>query len=89
MSALALQFVNDLPGTLIQIRRALKADGLLLAAMLGGDTLTELRQAFAAAEAEIRGRCLAARCAVHRRARDGRAPAARRLRAAGDRCRNA
>ena len=55
MSALALQFVNDLPGALIQIRRALKPDGLLLAAMLGGDTLTELRQAFAAAEAEIEG----------------------------------
>jgi SAM-dependent methyltransferase len=55
VSALALQFVNDLPGTLIQIRRALKPDGLFLAAMLGGDTLTELRQAFAAAEAEIEG----------------------------------
>jgi len=55
VSALALQFVNDLPGALIQIRRALKPDGLLLAAMLGGDTLTELRQAFAAAEAEIEG----------------------------------
>src|SRR5262249_643524 len=52
VSALALQFVNDLPGTLIQIRRALKPDGLLLAALAGGDTLTELRQAFAAAEAE-------------------------------------
>ncbi len=52
VSALALQFVNDLPGVLAQIRRALKPDGLLLAAMLGGDTLTELRQAFAAAEAE-------------------------------------
>ena len=55
VSALALQFVNDLPGTLIQVRRALKPDGLFLAAMLGGDTLTELRQAFAAAEAEIEG----------------------------------
>jgi SAM-dependent methyltransferase len=55
VSALALQLVNDLPGTLIQIRRALKPDGLFLAAMLGGDTLTELRQAFAAAEAEIEG----------------------------------
>ncbi|MBV8839318.1 MAG: methyltransferase domain-containing protein [Alphaproteobacteria bacterium] len=55
VSALALQFVNDLPGTLIQIRRALKGDGLFLAALLGGDTLTELRQAFAAAEAEIEG----------------------------------
>jgi len=53
VSALALQFVNDLPGTLVQIRRALKPDGLLLAALVGGDTLTELRQAFAAAEAEI------------------------------------
>ena len=53
VSALALQFVNDLPGVLAQIRRALKPDGLLLAAMLGGDTLTELRQCFAAAEAEL------------------------------------
>jgi SAM-dependent methyltransferase len=53
VSVLALQFVNDLPGTLIQIRRALKPDGLLLAALVGGDTLIELRQAFAAAEAEI------------------------------------
>jgi len=55
VSALALQFVNDLPGTLIQIRRALKPDGLLLAALIGGDTLVELRVAFAAAEAEIDG----------------------------------
>jgi SAM-dependent methyltransferase len=53
VSVLALQFVNDLPGTLIQIRRALKPDGLLLAALAGGDTLIELRQAFAAAEAEV------------------------------------
>jgi SAM-dependent methyltransferase len=52
VSGLAFQFVNDLPGVLTQIRRALKPDGLLLAAMLGGDTLIELRQAFAAAEAE-------------------------------------
>ncbi|WP_322515231.1 methyltransferase domain-containing protein [Rhodopseudomonas palustris] len=55
VSALALQFANDLPGVLAQIRRALKPDGLLLAALTGGDTLTELRQAFAAAEAEIEG----------------------------------
>jgi SAM-dependent methyltransferase len=55
VSALAFQFVNDLPGVLTQIRRALKPDGLLLAAMLGGDTLVELRQAFAAAEAECEG----------------------------------
>jgi SAM-dependent methyltransferase len=55
VSALALQFVNDLPGALVQIRRALKPDGLFLAALLGGETLTELRQAFAEAESEIEG----------------------------------
>jgi SAM-dependent methyltransferase len=55
VSALAFQFVNDLPGVLAQIRRALKPDGLLLAAMIGGDTLTELRQSFAAAETECDG----------------------------------
>jgi len=55
VSALALQFVNDLPGALIQIRRALKPDGLFLAALVGGKTLTELRQAFAAAESDVEG----------------------------------
>ncbi len=55
VSALALHFVNDLPGVLIQVRRALKPDGLFLAAMLGGETLTELRQSFAEAESEIEG----------------------------------
>jgi SAM-dependent methyltransferase len=55
VSALALQFVNDLPGTLIQIRRALKPDGLFVAALIGGETLAELRQAFAAAESELEG----------------------------------
>ena len=55
VSALSLQFVNDLPGTLIQIRRALKPDGLLLAALIGGDSLSELREAFAQAESEIEG----------------------------------
>jgi SAM-dependent methyltransferase len=55
VSALALQFVNDLPGTLIQIRRALKPDGFLLAALIGGDSLTELREAFTQAESEIEG----------------------------------
>ena len=55
VSALAFQFVNDLPGVLAQIRRALRPDGLLLAAMVGGDTLTELRQSFAEAEAECEG----------------------------------
>jgi SAM-dependent methyltransferase len=53
VSALALQFVNDLPGVLIQIRRALKPDGLFLAALAGGETLTELRQSFAEAESDI------------------------------------
>jgi SAM-dependent methyltransferase len=55
VSGLGLQFVNDLPGVLTQIRHALKPDGLFLAALLGGETLTELRQAFAAAESEIEG----------------------------------
>lgn len=55
VSALSLQFVNDLPGTLVQIRRALKPDGLFMAASVGGDTLTELREAFAQAESEIEG----------------------------------
>ncbi len=55
VSALALQNVNHLPGTLVQIRRALKPDGLLLAALIGGETLSELRQSFAAAESEIEG----------------------------------
>ncbi len=55
VSALALQFVNDLPGTLVQVRRALKPDGLFLGALIGGETLTELRQSFAAAESEVEG----------------------------------
>ncbi|HZS63769.1 MAG TPA: methyltransferase domain-containing protein [Xanthobacteraceae bacterium] len=55
VSALALHAVNDLPGTLLQIRRALKPDGLFLAALFGGDTLSELRQSFAAAESEMEG----------------------------------
>jgi SAM-dependent methyltransferase len=55
VSALALQSVNDLPGTLAQVRRALKPDGFFLAALAGGETLTELRQAFTIAEAELRG----------------------------------
>jgi SAM-dependent methyltransferase len=55
VSALALQFVNDLPGVLVQIRRALRPDGLFLAALLGGETLTELRQSFAAAESDVEG----------------------------------
>ena len=55
VSAMDLHWVNDLPGTLIQIGRILKPDGLFLAAMLGGGTLWQLRQALAAAESEIEG----------------------------------
>jgi SAM-dependent methyltransferase len=55
VSGLVLQFVNDLPGTLIQIRRALRPDGLMLAALLGGSTLAELRTAFLVAEEETEG----------------------------------
>src|SRR5215468_11585632 len=55
VSALSLQLDNDLPGVLAQIRRALKPDGLFLAALLGGDTLIELRQSFAMAESELDG----------------------------------
>ncbi len=55
VSALALQGVNDLPGVLAQVRRALRPDGLFLAAFVGGFSLTELRQAFAIAESETTG----------------------------------
>ena len=55
VSGLALHSANDLPGVLSQIRRALMPDGLFLAALLGGETLIELRQAFAEAESEIEG----------------------------------
>lgn len=50
LSNLSLHWVNDLPGALAQIRRALKPDGLFLASMLGGETLGELRRALAEAE---------------------------------------
>ena len=54
-STLALQWTNDLPGALLQIRTALRPDGLLLASLTGGETLTELRQSLFAAECEIEG----------------------------------
>jgi NADH dehydrogenase [ubiquinone] 1 alpha subcomplex assembly factor 5 len=54
-SVLSLHLVNDLPGALVQIRRALRPDGLFLGALLGGDTLIELRQAFMMAETETLG----------------------------------
>ena len=50
VSALALHWVGDLPGTLVQLRRVLKPDGLLLVAMLGGASLVELRTALFEAE---------------------------------------
>jgi SAM-dependent methyltransferase len=53
VSILALHGVNDLPGALIQIRRALKPDGLFLGCVMGGETLNELRQSLTAAESEI------------------------------------
>jgi SAM-dependent methyltransferase len=55
VSALSLHLVNDLPGALIQIRRALRPDGVFLGALLGGETLIELRHAFAMAENETAG----------------------------------
>jgi SAM-dependent methyltransferase len=55
VSLLSLQSVNDLPGALIQIRRALKPDGLFMGCLFGGGTLAELRQAFAQAESEVEG----------------------------------
>jgi SAM-dependent methyltransferase len=50
-----LELVNDVPGTLIQIRRALKPDGLFLACVWAGNTLQELRESFLAAESETGG----------------------------------
>lgn len=55
VSPLSLHTVNDLPGALIQINRALKADGLFMGAMLGGETLYELRSCLAEAELELSG----------------------------------
>ncbi|BCJ89722.1 methyltransferase [Terrihabitans soli] len=55
VSALALHWAEDLPGLLVQIRRALRPDGLFMAAVAGGETLNELRRAFAEAESETLG----------------------------------
>lgn len=54
-SNLDLHWVNDLPGSLVQISRALKPDGLFLGAIFGGETLHELRDVLMAAELEITG----------------------------------
>ena len=55
VSLLALQHVNDLPGAFEQFRRALRPDGLMIACLLGGDTLRELRQSLTIAESELSG----------------------------------
>jgi SAM-dependent methyltransferase len=55
LSAMALHWVNDLPGTLVQIRRVLQPDGLFLGVLLGGETLWQLRSALATAESEVSG----------------------------------
>lgn len=55
VSVLGLHAVNDLPGSLVQIRRMLTPGGLFMAALFGGATLKELRRAFALGEAEETG----------------------------------
>lgn len=55
LSSMSLHWVNDLPGTLVQIRKALKPDAPLIAAMIGGDSLYELRTSLQLAELEREG----------------------------------
>jgi SAM-dependent methyltransferase len=55
VSLLHLQAVNDVPGHLARLRRLLRPDGLLLAAFVGGESLSELREAFLAADLQITG----------------------------------
>lgn len=55
VSTLALHTANDLPGVMVQIRRALKPDGLFIASLFGGETLKELRGCLMDAELEVRG----------------------------------
>ena len=61
-SCLSLHWVDDLPGLMMQARRLLKPDGLLLVSLLGGNSLAELKQALAEAEQDITGG-LSLRCA--------------------------
>ena len=61
-SCLSLHWVDDLPGLMMQARRLLKPDGLLLVSLLGGNSLAELKQALAEAEQDITGG-LSPRCA--------------------------
>ena len=55
VSLLGLHAINDLPGALVQIRRALAANGVFMAALFGGATLGETRRAFASGESELTG----------------------------------
>lgn len=55
LSPLSLHLVNDTPGAFVRIRRALKPDGLFLAAIPGAGTLAELRDVMLAAEVELTG----------------------------------
>jgi SAM-dependent methyltransferase len=55
VSPLALHWINDLPGALIQLRLALRPDGLMLASLFGGETLHELRLSLIEAESELTG----------------------------------
>ena len=55
VSCLSLHWVNDLPGVLVQIKEALKPDGVFLGALFGGDTLFELRTSLQLAEVEREG----------------------------------
>jgi len=55
VSVNALQYINDVLGVLIQVGRQLMPDGLFMASLLGGETLRELRDAFAQAEIQTRG----------------------------------
>ena len=88
VSTLALQWTNDLPGALLQIRTALKPDGLFLAAHDRRQTLAELRQALFAAESEMRGGASPRVMPDRRRARSRRAPATGGLRPPGRRSRH-
>ncbi|MGI9481486.1 MAG: class I SAM-dependent methyltransferase [Hyphomicrobiales bacterium] len=70
LSPLTLQFVNDLPGALLQARRAMAPDGLFIGAMLGGSTLNELRDCLLQAEGEL-GAGVSPRVAPFTDVRDG------------------
>ena len=84
VSNLGLHWVNDLPGALLQIKNALKPGGLFIAALIGGDSLYELRTCLMEAELNGGGRRQPAPFAIDRYANRQRAFAARRIFLAGD-----